>query len=86
MKKKRYWVPAIFSAFIVGLGQIIKGHSKKGLKWILYFYFFIPAVIYVSLMISARLFIVVLGATVIVYPIFWLYNILDTLNSKAGIS
>ena len=80
MKKRKYWLPAIFSALIIGLGQIIKGHSKKGLKWILLFYFLYPAAIYASLAISARLFIAVLGVAVVVYPVFWLYNVADALT------
>ena len=84
MKEQRYLTPAICSLLIIGMGQIIKGDSDKGLKWILFFYLFYPAVIYASLMVSANLFIFVLGVSVFVYPLFWLYNIYDayTRNPK----
>ena len=81
-------MPAIFSSLVIGLGQIIKGDSDKGLKWMLLFYFFLPAVIYVSLLINANLFIFIFALIVIVYPLFWLYNIYDayTRNPKERIS
>ena len=82
MKKRIYPISAIFSAIIIGLGQILKGDSRKGLVWILLFYLFFPAVIYTSFLISAYAFMAMLGAAVIVYPSFWLYNVLDALLKR----
>jgi len=77
MRKKKYFFPALSSALIIGLGQILKGDSNKGLKWILFFYLFLPALSYASLLIHGYLFLGVFTFALIVYPIFWIYNILD---------
>jgi len=77
MKKKSYLAPAVFSALIIGLGQVIKGESDKGLKWILLFYLFLPGLTYASLILNAYLFITVIAFEVLVYPVFWIYNIHD---------
>ena len=75
--KKKYLVPAIYSFFIVGLGQIIKGESEKGTKYLIWFYLGIPLIIYLSLLINIYLFLAVLMGTLLFYPIFWAYNIHD---------
>jgi hypothetical protein len=82
MKKKRFYAHAFFSVLVIGLGQVIKGDSTKGLKWMLVFYLIFPFAIYASLLLNAYLFIAVLGTAVIVYPVFWLYNVVDALNHK----
>ena len=81
MKKKKLYAPAIFSAIVIGLGQIVKGDSEKGLKWLLLAYAAIPMLIYVSFTINSYLFLFLLSLTVVAYPIFWIYNILDAANS-----
>jgi hypothetical protein len=63
----------------VGLGQIVKGETKKGVILLLTFYFFLPALVYLSLLISAFYFIYVLGLSVIFGIILWAYSIGDAL-------
>ncbi len=77
MKKRTYPGPAVFSALVIGLGQVIKGESKKGLRWILLFYLLLPALTYTSLILSAYLFLLMIALDVIAYPVFWVYNIND---------
>ncbi|HTY13170.1 MAG TPA: hypothetical protein VMD02_03165, partial [Candidatus Omnitrophota bacterium] len=78
-----YWLPAAFSFFIVGLGQLVKGDSEKGIKFLLMFYFALPAVIYFSLMVSGAIFLAVFGISTIFAVIFWAYNIFDALKARA---
>ena len=80
--KKRYWVEAVFSFFIVGFGQILKGESKKGLKLLLAFYFVLPALIYAALLINAQLFLIILSLVLLTGICLWLYNIWDALNNE----
>lgn len=80
--KKKYYMPAILSALVVGLGQIVKGDSNKGLKWIISLYLLFPAMLYGLFLISARLFVVALAVAIIVYPAFWIYNVADALLRK----
>ena len=75
-------IPAIFSFFIVGLGQIIKGQSEKGLKFMLLIYFIIPMLLYLFFMIKAELFLLMLGFFTIFYLIFWVYNIMDAYRTS----
>jgi len=74
---------AILSACIIGLGQIIKGDSDKGIKWMLFFYFFFPALTYVALKLHGYAFLFIFGFGIIAYPIFWIYNILDALMAQS---
>ena len=74
-------VPALLSFFIVGLGQAIKGETEKGLKFMLLFYFALPAVIYFALFISGGLFLVVSGVGIIFAAIFWIYNLIDAYSA-----
>ncbi|MEE8638393.1 MAG: hypothetical protein V3T21_05045, partial [Candidatus Margulisiibacteriota bacterium] len=67
------------SILVVGLGQIIKGESKKGVILLLTFYFFLPALAYLSLLINAVYFIYVLGLAIIFGIILWIYSIGDAL-------
>ena len=78
----KYKLEALASFFIVGLGQIIKGESKKGLLLILVFYLALPALIYFSLLISAYLFLLVLGVALISGIILWVYNVWDALTHE----
>jgi hypothetical protein len=75
--KKRHRMEALASVFVVGLGQILKGEGKKGLKLILAFYFFLPAAVYVSLILNAYLFLIALGLALIIGILLWIYNIRD---------
>ena len=70
---------AFLSAAIVGLGQIVKGETNKGVVLLLTFYFFFPSVVYLSLLINAQSFLYVLGFTLIFGIILWFYNIGDAL-------
>jgi len=70
-------IPAFLSFLIVGLGQIIKGESEKGLKLMLLFYFIIPALLYLFFIIKAELFLLMLGFFTIFNVIFWAYNVAD---------
>ena len=72
--------PALLSFFIVGLGQTIKGETEKGVKFMLLFYFALPAVVYLALFISGALFLIVSGIGIIFAVIFWIYNIIDAFS------
>ncbi len=76
---KFYFIQAICSVLVIGLGQIIKGESKKGVILLLTFYFFLPAIVYISLLINAIYFIYVLGLAIIFGIILWIYSIGDAL-------
>ncbi|MEA3494071.1 MAG: hypothetical protein U9R38_06770 [Candidatus Margulisiibacteriota bacterium] len=79
---KLYFIEAICSIPIVGLGQIIKGKSRKGLALLLAFYFFLPALFYFSLLFNNNFPIFALGFTLIFGIILWSYSILDALLKK----
>ncbi len=70
-------IPVFLSFLIVGLGQIVKGESEKGLKLMLLFYFIIPALLYLFFIIKAELFLLMLGFFTIFNVIFWAYNVAD---------
>lgn len=76
--KPRYF-EAIASALIVGLGQIIKGESKKGILLLLTFYFVLPALTYLSLLINGYFFLYTFGSAVIGGIFLWIYSIGDAL-------
>lgn len=82
MKKVNHWGEALASFLVVGLGQIIKGEGEKGLRLILAFYFVLPSLVYLSLMINAYLFLMVLGFSLIAGIILWLYNWVDALKNQ----
>lgn len=73
---------AIFSALVVGLGQILKGRVKKGVLLLLAFYFFLPAAAYVSLIVNPYLFLSVLGFSIISGIMLWTYGVADALLRK----
>lgn len=78
---KKYYFEAFASALVVGLGQILKGETEKGIILLLIFYLSIPAAVYFSLLINAYLFIFVLGISVFCSIILWIYNIREALLS-----
>jgi|GEM_PF-680304 len=82
MRRKIYLLPALCSFFVIGLGQVVKGDSKRALRWILFFYIFYPGLTYVALLIHGNAFAVMLAMAVIVYPLFWIYNVIDALFKK----
>lgn len=78
--KENTWLKvflALASTFVVGLGQILKGDSEKGIKFLLLFYFALPAIFYFSLLISGAIFLLVFGIGLVFAVIFWGYNIID---------
>jgi hypothetical protein len=75
--KQRHWPAALASFMVVGLGQIIKGEGRKGLKLLLIFYFALPVAIYTSLLINGYLFLVTLGLVLIAGFCLWLYSVWD---------
>lgn len=77
--RDKHWIAALFSVFMVGLGQIIKGEGKKGLILILAFYFALPALVFLSLAINDYLFLIVLSLVILSEIGLWLYNIGDAL-------
>lgn len=81
-EKKRQIDKAIASFFMVGLGQILKGEGKKGLKLILFFYFALPSLVYVALMLNAYLFILALGIAIVAGFALWTYGIYDALTQQ----
>ncbi|OGB90365.1 hypothetical protein A2625_05645 [candidate division WOR-1 bacterium RIFCSPHIGHO2_01_FULL_53_15] len=80
--KNRHWPAALASFLIVGLGQIIKGEGDKGLKLMLTFYFALPAVVYIALLLNGFFFLIVLGLLMIAGIVLWGYNIWDALNHE----
>jgi hypothetical protein len=75
--RDKHWIAALFSVFMVGLGQVIKGEGKKGLILILVFYFVLPALVFLSLAINDYLFLIVLSLVILSEIGLWLYNIGD---------
>ena len=75
--RNKYIIPAIASTFIAGLGQVIKGEGKKGLKIMLWLYLGLPFLAILSMIINSFLFLIVTAIIIIVYPIIWIYNIVD---------
>jgi hypothetical protein len=77
VQRKKYYFPAAASAAVAGLGQVIKGEAGKGLKIMLWFYLGFPIIIFGSLMLNAYLFLIVFAGFVVLYPIIWVFNIMD---------
>ncbi|MBU0573050.1 MAG: hypothetical protein ABIJ26_08235 [Candidatus Margulisiibacteriota bacterium] len=73
---------AMLSSVIVGLGQIVKGDSGKGLNLLLLFYFIIPVVLAALLYINGGLFLVAFGFSLIFSCMIWGYNILDAYKAS----
>jgi hypothetical protein len=80
--RKKYLFPAIFSALVVGLGQMVKGESKKGLKLMLWFYLGFPVIIYGSLLLNSYLFLAVFAVFVVIYPVIWSLNVIDAYSKQ----
>lgn len=76
-KRKKYLAPALLSFFVAGLGQIIKGDAKKGLKIMLWFYLGLPILLYGAMLLNAYIFLVIFAFSVVFYPVFWVLNIVD---------
>lgn len=76
---KLHYFHAICSILVVGLGQIIKGETNKGIILLLTFYFFLPAAVYASLIINAYFFLSILGFALIFGIMLWIYSIGDAL-------
>ena len=79
MAAKKYYLEALFSIFIVGLGQILKGETNKGVIMLLTFYLALPALVYASLIINGYVFIFALALTTILAIILWAYGVIDAL-------
>ena len=75
-------IAAIASFFVVGLGQILKGQTEKGLIFMLLVYFGVPILVYASLAINAYLFLAAFSVIIIGTLVFWVYNIFDALLIK----
>lgn len=78
----KYPWETLASILIVGLGQIIKGQGRKGLRYILFFYFTLPSAVYLSLLLNATLFFIVLGVAVIIGILLWGYNVWDAYSEE----
>lgn len=81
-KRKKYQLPALLSFFVAGLGQIIKGDAKKGLKIMLWFYLGLPLLLYGAMLLNAYIFLVMLAFSVVFYPVFWALNIVDAYSHQ----
>ena len=77
-----HYLEAICSVFVVGSGQIIKGKGQKGVILLLFFYFALPAAVYLSLLINAHFFVLVLGLAIIFGIMLWVYSVGDALLKK----
>lgn len=75
--KNKHFVLALCSALVIGLGQILKGDSEKGIKFILTFYVALPAILYITLSFSGSIFLILFGVSIIFSFIFWAVNVLD---------
>jgi len=78
-KVKRHYFEAVCSFFVTGLGQIVKGESKKGLKILLCFYFVLPGAAYAALIINGYLFLLILGLAILTGITLWTYSVWDAL-------
>jgi hypothetical protein len=81
-KSVKHWPEALASLLIVGLGQIIKKESDKGLKMMLFFYLGLPTAIYAALLINGYLFLLVLALALMSGIILWTYNVWDALSTS----
>ena len=69
------------SFFVVGLGQIIKGESNKGLLLLLSFYFSMPLFLYTLLIVAdGTIFLTMMGLSIFVMLGLWLYSIIDAVR------
>ena len=76
--KNQHGIPALFSFFVPGLGQLIKGDWDKALGvWFAYFMAF------VSLIIIAKIpELAVFGFfSLLAFPIIWVWNLHDAYNN-----
>ena len=74
-----FYLQAASSFVIVGLGQIIKGETNKGLLMLLTFYFVLPAILYLALLFNSQQIVYILSGVIISAIILWLYSIGDAL-------
>ena len=85
LKRKKYYIPAFVSAGVAGLGQVIKGDARKGLKIMLWFYLGFPVMIVGSFLLNAYLFLVVLAIFAVLYPVIWAFNVFDAYTAQVRI-
>lgn len=78
-KVKRHYFEAACSFLVTGLGQIVKGESKKGLKILLCFYFVLPGAAYAALIINGYLFLIILALAILTGITLWTYSVWDAL-------
>ena len=76
---KLHVLEALASGIIIGSGQIIKRDTNKGVILLLIFYFVLPTITYLSLLINAKLFPYFLGFAIFSAIILWIYSIMDAL-------
>ncbi len=79
--REKNWGPAFWSLIVVGLGQIIKGEGKKGLLLILLFYFTLPSLFYLSLMLGDILFLLSFSLVIILEICLWIYSVWDAFKN-----
>jgi len=79
---KFHFFEGVCSALIIGLGQIIKGQTSKGILLLLAFYFGLPAVLYASLLFSGSIPLYALGFVTFSGIILWIYSVADALLGK----
>lgn len=82
-RRKRYVMPAILSFFVAGLGQIVKGNGRRGVRIMIWFYMGMPVLILGAFLLHPLIFLVTLAGAVVLYPLIWLYNISDAYSSQA---
>jgi len=79
---KFHFIEGVCSALIVGLGQVIRGRTRKGILLLLAFYFALPAILYVSLLFSGYIPLYALGFVTFSGIILWIYGAADALLGK----
>ena len=84
-QRERYLLPAIASILVAGSGQIMKGEGKRGLKMMVWFYMGLPIITVGMFMLNPYVFLMAFAAIVVIYPVFWFYNIVDAYSSGVAL-
>jgi len=81
-KKHYYYLEALCSLFVTGLGQVVKGEGEKGLSLMIIFYLVLPATVYLTLLLTGLVFPYLFGFIVIFAIILWGYSVFDALMDR----
>lgn len=76
---KLNYLAALSSVFIAGLGQILLGQTNNGIRVMLGFYFLLPGIIYLSLLVPSPIIIFIVSSSIFLAAILWVYSIIGAL-------